>query len=99
MRSYITISGKKIIAAIARQIRIVMSIVLKHGTGLRLGAWFLLQGLAGTAMARRVTVPVCRRRSVVGVRGRSPVRMDRSHLHRLAGHSAEPRSWDVGARF
>ena len=99
MRSSITIAGKKIIAAMARQIRIVMSIALKQRTGLRLGARFLLQGLAGTAMARRVTVPVCRRRSVVGVTGRSTVRMDRRHLHRLAGHSAEPRSWDVGVRF
>jgi len=92
MRSFITISGKKIIAAIARRIRIVMSIALKHGTGLRLNAWFLLQGLAGTAMARRVTVPVYRRRSVVGVTRRSPGRMDRSHLHRVTGRWAKPRS-------
>ena len=82
--------------AAARQIRTVMSIALKHALGLRLGSRFLLQRLAGTAMAHRVAVPVYRRRAVVGVMRRSPARMDRCHLRRVTGRSRESRSWDVG---
>lgn len=91
MRSPITISGKTILTAIVRKIRNVMSIAKRHALGLRLDAWFLLQRLAGTAMAQRVAVPAYRRRSVVGVMRRSPAQM-RSHLRRVTGHCRGSRS-------
>ncbi|MBN2217696.1 MAG: hypothetical protein JW719_10015 [Pirellulales bacterium] len=96
MRSFITISGKKIVASIARKIRNVMSIALEHALGLRLETWFLLQRLAGTAMAHRVTVPVYRRRAVVGVTRRSPAAMAMRRACRVTGFRRGPRSWDVG---
>jgi len=99
MRRFITISGKKINAAIARRIRTVMSIGLEHALGLRLGARFLLHWLAGTALAHRVTVPVDRRRAVVGVKRRSPARMAQRHLCRVTGSRRGSRSWDVGSGF
>jgi hypothetical protein len=91
MRSPITISGKTILTAIVRKIRNVMSIAKRHALGLRLDAWFLLQRLAGTAMAQRVAVPVYRRRSVVGVMRRSPAQM-RRHLRRVTGRCRGSRS-------
>ncbi|HLA84661.1 MAG TPA: hypothetical protein VJL29_07700 [Thermoguttaceae bacterium] len=97
MRSFITIAGKKINAAIARRIRNVLSIAMKHALDLRLNAWFLLQRLAGTAMAQRVTVPVHHDRAVVGVMRRSPARMERLHSRRAAGYRRS-RSWSVGRR-
>jgi hypothetical protein len=99
MRSSITISGKQIVAAIARQIRTVMSIALKHGLALRLDAWFLLKRLAGTAMAQRVAVPVHRRCEVVGVTRPAPAQMRYLHLRRVTGHSAGPGSRNVGGGF
>ncbi|MBN1591380.1 MAG: hypothetical protein JW888_17845 [Pirellulales bacterium] len=99
MRSLITISGKTIVAAIARRIRIVMSIALKHRLDLRLNAWFLLQRFAGTAMAQRVTVPVYRRRTVVGVTRPSPAQMGECHLRRVTGRLGGPRSSNFGAGF
>ena len=96
MRSLITISGKKINAAVARKIRNVMGRAREHALGLRLDAWFLLQRLAGTAMAHRVVVPVHRRRAVVGVTRRSPVRMAQCHGCRVTGRYRGSRSWDVG---
>jgi len=96
MRSFITISDKKIVAAIARKIRNVMSIAREHALGLRLHAWFLLQRLAGMAMAQRVAVPVYRRRTVVGVTDPAPARMERHHLRRVAGRRRGSRSWNAG---
>jgi len=99
MRSFITISGKQIVAAMARQIRNVMSKTISHASGTRLHTWFLLQRLAGTALAQRVAVPVYRRRADVGVTRRSPARLVHCHSRRVTGHPAGPGSWDVGARF
>jgi len=96
MRSFITISGKKIVAAVVRKIRSVMSIACQHALGLRLNTWFLLQRLAGTAMAQRVTVPVYRRRPDVGVTSRSQARMAQRHTRHVTGRSRGSRSGDVG---
>jgi hypothetical protein len=92
MRSFITISGKTILTAIVRKIRNVMSIAKQHALALRLDAWFLLQWLAGTAMAQRVAVPVYRRSSVVGVMRRSPAQMRPMHLRRVTGRGRGSRS-------
>ncbi len=99
MRSLITISGKQIVAAFARKIRTVMSEAVRHASSTRLNTWFLSQRLAGTAMARRVTVPVYRRRTVVRVTGRSSARMEHCHLRCMTGDPTGPGSWDVGTRF
>ena len=98
MRSSITISGKTIIAAIAREIRNVMSIAEMHTLGLRLDARFLLQRLVGLAAAHRVTVPVYRWRAGVGVTSRSHVQMAHRHLRRVTGRCRRHGSWDVGSR-
>jgi len=95
MRTLITISGKKIDAAVTCPIRNVMTWVGYRLWRLFLEARFLMQRLAPMASAQRVAVPVYRR-AVVGVTRRPSARMVYYHSRRAAGHSGGPRSRSGG---